>query len=57
MRPARIEGFCLAALAAYVVSTDTTITQLWRRLRRHPVGLLALGAASGAALVHLWLED
>lgn len=57
-RPAPlVEATVLVTAAVALVAVDETLTGLFRRLRRHPVGLLVLAALTGAAIGHLWLDD
>lgn len=57
-RPAPVaEASLLVTTAAVLVALDETITGLFREVRRHPVGLLVLAAATGAAIGHLWLDQ
>jgi hypothetical protein len=51
------EASVLVTVAAVLVALDETITGVFRRVRRHPVGLLVLAAGTGAAIGHLWLDD
>ena len=52
-----VEAGLLLALAARVVLTQQTITAHWRRASTEPLGLLALGAVTGAAIAHLWIDN
>lgn len=52
-----IEAGLLVALAARVIVTQDTITSHWRRLASSPEGLLTLGAVTGAAIAHLWIDN
>lgn len=56
-RTATLEGVLLLGAGAVVLWRQETITSIHRRLRRHPAGIITLGALTGAALVHLWLEE
>ena len=51
------EAIALAALAAHVVLTQTTVTSHWRRVAGSTEGLLLLGAVTGAAIAHLWIDN
>lgn len=57
MSTATVEASALAAAAYVIYVRQETVTSMWRRLRKHPVGLLALGAVTGAAVAHLWIEN
>lgn len=57
MTTATVEGVILVIAGVAVLVRQETLTSVHGRLRTHPAGLIALGALTGAAIVHLWLEE
>ena len=54
---ATLEAVCLCGLATIVYVRQETITSMWMRARRHPLGLLTGGALTGIGVAHIWMED